>query len=159
MLAFLPAGGAIANTIARGLPRSVLDALPATAEGSPALFMFTYPARGERLAEAIGALSAETFRYALRGGFFLSCNAGEMAAQVSQAIGMTPIPDVGVMSIGPRSPVDGWVLDIGRIGSDAWLDAVTSGNLEEVARLVAAEAGMARRCHGLEPRASRRWGG
>ena len=126
-LGLLPPGSAIANTIERGLPSKVLDELPATAEGAPGLFMGTYPARGERFAEAIGALSADTFRYALRGGIFLSSNAGEMAFQVSKAIGMTQIPDVGVMSIGPGLPVHGWTLDFGRIGPDAWLDAVTSG--------------------------------
>jgi hypothetical protein len=126
-LAILPQGGAIANTIERGLPDELRHSLPPTSEGSRAMYMSADAARGERVAEAIGAIAADTFRFALRGGVFLGCSAGPAAAQISAALGMACIPEVGISSIGSPRPLDGYVVDIGRVGPDVWLEAVTSG--------------------------------
>ncbi|HEY7598321.1 MAG TPA: hypothetical protein VH741_00210, partial [Candidatus Limnocylindrales bacterium] len=106
-LAILPPGGAIATLIDRGLPADVRASLPPTWEGSRATYMSVDVARGERAAEAIGALAADTFRLALRGRILLGCTAGEAAAQVSAALGMTRIPDVGVTTaVDPPRSVD-----------------------------------------------------
>jgi hypothetical protein len=126
-LELLPPGGAIGTLVERAVPQELRRSLPATAEGSRVLYMSVDAARGERAAEAIGALATETFGFALRGIAFVGCVAGEMAAQACQAIGMTRIPNVGTTSVGPPQPLDGWIVDIGRIGPDVWLEAVTTG--------------------------------
>jgi hypothetical protein len=126
-LAILPPNGPIATLIERGLSPEVRRAIPPTWEGSQARYMSTIVLRGERALEAGGALAADSFRAALRGGIFLFCVGDEVYAMGLQALGATRIPDVGTSTVGGGLPLDGYVLDIGRTGPDAWLESVTSG--------------------------------
>jgi hypothetical protein len=126
-LATLPADGAIAAVVERGLPVHLRRDLPATGDESRVAYMSAAIVRGERATEAVGALAADWFRGALRGGVFLACSGNETAAQVAIALGGVRIPDVGVSSPGPPLPLDGFVFDIGSVGPDLWLEAVTSG--------------------------------
>jgi hypothetical protein len=126
-MGILPPNGAVATTIERGLPADVLHNLTPTWEGSQALFMSADAVRGERAAEAFGALAADTFRAALRGGIFLGCTGDEAAANAVAAIGMKRIPGVGSSHLRPDRAIDGHVIDIGHIGPDTWFEAVTSG--------------------------------
>ena len=126
-LAILPSDGAIAAVVERGLPANVRGDLPPTWEGSRVAYMSAAVVRGERAVEATGALAADWFRGALRGGVFLGCTGDETAAQVSVALGGVRIAEVGTSSIGAQRPLDGYVFDIGRVGPDTWLEAVTSG--------------------------------
>jgi hypothetical protein len=126
-VALLPHGGAIANVVERGLPDAVRHALPPGSEGSRALYMSTIVARGERALEAGGALAADSYRMALRGGLFLACTGDETYAMTLKALGATPVPGVGTSSVGAPRPLDGYIIDITSIGPEAWLEAVTSG--------------------------------
>jgi hypothetical protein len=128
LLAILPPGGAIATTVERGLPEAMRRDLPPTWQGAQVTYMSAVAVRGERAAEALGALAADFFRLAVRGGVFLACTGDETSANVSAALGMTRIAGVGLTSaLGSPQPLDGYVLDMDRIGPDNWLDAVTNG--------------------------------
>jgi hypothetical protein len=126
-LAMLPRDGAIATVVERGLSADVRRDLPPTWEGSRVAYMSVAVVRGERAPEAQGALGADWFRGALRGGVFLACSGDETGAQIAAALGGVRIPEVGTSSLGPPRPLDGYVFDSGRLGPDAWLEAVTSG--------------------------------
>jgi hypothetical protein len=89
--------------------------------------MSTIVARGERALEAGGALAADSYRLALRGGLFLACTGNETYAMTLKALGATIVPGVGTSSVGEPRPLDGYVIDITSIGPEAWLEAVTSG--------------------------------
>jgi hypothetical protein len=127
LLALLPPEGAMRAVVERGLPTDVRRALPATGEGSLVSYMTTIALRGERALEAGGAIAADSFRSALRGGTFVLCAGDEVYALGLQALGATRIPDVGTSTVGAPVPLDGYVLEIGRAGPDAWLESVTSG--------------------------------
>lgn len=126
-LAILPRGGAIEAVVERALPADARRHLPATWEGSSVAYMSAAAVRGERSVEATGVLGLDWFRGVLRGGAFLACSGGETAAQISAALGGVCIPEVGTSSAGTPQRLDGYIFDIGRVGPDAWLEAVTNG--------------------------------
>lgn len=123
-MAILPGDGAIATVIREGLAG---HELPSGWKDATAFYLSAAAVHGDRAGEALGALSADWFRVVLEGGVFLVCNGDEMGGQVTEALGGQRITGVGVSSVGSERPIDGFVIDIGRIGPDAWLEAVTSG--------------------------------
>jgi hypothetical protein len=127
LLALLPPEGAIAAVVERGLPAEIRRKLPPTGESSASWYMTTIALRGERALEAGGAIAADSFRAALRGGIFLFCAGDEVYSQGLQALGAVCVADVGMSAVGASVPLHAYVLDIGGVGPDAWLESVTSG--------------------------------
>jgi hypothetical protein len=108
-----------------GPPESA--ALPATAAEATA-FYFARVVEGREAPAAVRAvLLRDLSGLFARGGAYLCTTAAPAFKRLLEACGFAPVPDARNLARGVARPVDGYVLDLSRIGLEAWLDAVAAG--------------------------------
>lgn len=73
------------------------------------------------------AISRDTLGLFARGGLYLALTPLDVFKQLLQALGFERIPEVRSSVWGRGSPTDGFVLDLRRIGVEAWIEAIMAG--------------------------------
>lgn len=125
-MSFVPADGPIRWLIETALGTEGLAALPEAPASADVFYMSTFVLTGNRLEEAIGALGRHGMKFLMRPALLLGATGEKMYAGAMEATGFTRIPEIGP-SVAGDTPADGFIMDLRKVGPDAWVDAITSG--------------------------------
>ena len=104
-----------------------LEALPATPE-STNVFYLLHVGYGNVLPDAVrAALLRDMFGLLALGGLYLVSFPLPSYKALFEACGFEFVPGARNWTVGPKHPVDGYVLDLQRIGVENWIEAIISG--------------------------------
>jgi hypothetical protein len=125
-VAFLPPDGPISTLIDTALGPGGIDGLPESPDDTDAFFMTSFVLSGVLVEEAVGALGRYGMKFLMRPALLLGASGDPMYQNAMASTGFTRIPGIGP-SVVPGTDVVGFVMDLRKVGPDAWVDAISSG--------------------------------
>jgi hypothetical protein len=104
-----------------------LARLPASSDSATVFFLLHLVYAGEMPAATRAALLRDLSRVFASSGVYLSSTFVPANKQMLEACGFERLPAARNEALGAGYPVDGYVLDLSRIGFEPWIEAVMSG--------------------------------
>ncbi|HEX2036214.1 MAG TPA: response regulator [Chloroflexota bacterium] len=105
-----------------------LDAPPAPAQAATVFYLLDIVAHDDASLRVVrAALLRDLLGLIAAGGTYLISTASHEAKRFLEECGFERIPGARTWTRGAEEPVDGWVLDLSRVGLEAWLEAITDG--------------------------------